>query len=74
MVTQRVCRRWLAGLWKPWAALATSLITRLMPSLLALLWPVVMNASISDHQRSTVTASWRTSGMSESAHQVLVFQ
>jgi hypothetical protein len=47
---------------------------RLTPSLVALLWPVTMNAAISRHQRSTVTASWRTSGISESAHQVRNFQ
>jgi len=47
VVTQRVRSRWFVALRTPKAARATSLITRLMPSLLALLCPVSMNAAIS---------------------------
>ena len=73
-MTQRVRRRWLSAFLNPNALRVTSLITRLMPSLLALLWPVSMNAAISVPQRSTVAARVRTSGVSESAHQVRNFQ
>lgn len=38
---------------------------RVMPSLVALLWPVVMKAAISGRRRSMVRLSCRTSGMSE---------
>lgn len=73
MVTRCVRSRWLSALRKPNALRAASLIARLMPSLLALLSPVSMNASTSGYRRSAVTASCLTSGMSEPAHQVRNF-
>jgi hypothetical protein len=53
VVTQRARNRWLSALRKPNALRATSLITRLIPSFLALPCPVSMNAAISAHPRST---------------------
>lgn len=44
------------------------MITPLMPLLSALLWPVSMNAEMSGTSGRSVVASWRTSGMSASAH------
>jgi hypothetical protein len=54
---------------KPQAARFTCLINRFVPSVRALVIPVVRNTSIAGHQVSIVSASVVSSGMSASAHQ-----
>jgi hypothetical protein len=68
MLAQRDRRRWLMGFRKPKALRASSLISRLTPSLAALVMPVRMNASICGHHAWMVLARRCSSGVSVSAH------